>query len=114
MALHGNNIPTAVVENLIAATKQGVEPLQRYHRLRKRVLGLSTYHTYDASIPIVDVDRKYPYEDVLEWLTASVEPLGREYQRQLSEVLAGDWIDVYENPGKRSGAYSAPVYGVHP
>jgi oligoendopeptidase F len=114
MALHGNNIPTAVVENLIAATKQGVEPLQRYHGLRKRVLGLSTYHTYDTSIPIVDVDRKYPYEDVLEWLTASVEPLGRDYQRQLGEVLAGDWIDVYENPGKRSGAYSAPVYGVHP
>ncbi len=114
MALHGNNIPPAVVENLIEATKQGVEPLRRYHRLRKRVLGLSSYHSYDASIPIVDVDRKYPYEDILEWLPESVAPLGREYQHQLKEVLAGDWIDVYENPGKRSGAYSAPVYGVHP
>jgi len=51
---------------------------------------------------------------VLEWLAASVAALGPAYQRQLGEVLTGDWIDVYENPGKRSGAYSAPVYGVHP
>jgi oligoendopeptidase F len=114
MALHGNNIPTAVVENLVTATKQDVEPLRRYHRLRKRVLGLSSYHIYDGSIPLVDFDRKYAYDDVLEWLPASVEPLGTAYQKQLAEVLAGDWIDVYENQGKRSGAYSAPVYGVHP
>jgi len=114
MALHGNNIPTSVVENLIETTKQGTEPLQRYHRLRKRVLGLSTYHAYDHLIPLVDVDRKYPYDDVLEWLPASVAALGSDYQRQLREGLTGDWIDVYENTGKRSGAYSAPVYGVHP
>jgi oligoendopeptidase F len=113
-ALHGNNIPTAVVENLIETTKANVEPLRRYHRLRKRVLGLDTYHSYDAAIPLVDYDRKYPYDQVLEWLPASVEPLGTAYRRQLRDVLFGDWIDVYENPGKRSGAYAAPVYGVHP
>jgi oligoendopeptidase F len=113
-ALHGNNIPTAVVTNLLETTKAGTEPLRRYHRLRKRVLGLSTYHNYDATIPLVEFDEKYPYERVLEWLPASVEPLGHEYRRQLRDVLFGDWIDVYENPGKRSGAYSAPVYGVHP
>ena len=62
----------------------------------------------------MDFDRKYPYDDVLEWLPASVAPLGPEYQRQMREALKGGWIDVYENPGKRSGAYSAPVYGVHP
>ena len=114
MALHGNNIPTSVVENLIETTKQGTEPLQRYHRLRKRVLGLSSYHSYDHLIPLVDVNRQYPYEDALEWLPDSVAPLGGDYQRQLREGLTGDWIDVYENAGKRSGAYSAPVYGVHP
>jgi oligoendopeptidase F len=113
-ALHGNNIPTTVVENLIESTKAGTEPLRRYHRLRKRVLGLETYHNYDGAIPIVDFDRKYPYEDVLEWLPPSVEALGREYQSHMHEALDGRWIDVYENPGKRSGAYSAPVYGVHP
>ncbi|MEO8256756.1 MAG: oligoendopeptidase F [Acidobacteriota bacterium] len=114
MALHGNNIPTAVVENLIETTRQGVEPLRRYHRLRKRVLGVPSYHIYDTTIPLVDFDRTYPYEAVRGWLPASVAPLGADYQRQLRESLAGEWIDVYENPGKRSGAYSAPVYGVHP
>lgn len=113
-ALHGNNIPTAVVENLIAATKAGTDPLRRYHRLRKRVLGLDTYHSYDTTIPLVDFDRKYPYEHVLEWLPASVAPLGGDYERQLRKILSGQCIDVYENPGKRSGAYSAPVYGVQP
>ena len=113
-ALHGNNIPTTVVENLIESTKAGTEPLRRYHRLRKRVLGLERYHTYDAVIPLVDLDQKYPYEAVLEWLPESVGPLGAEYQRLMRDALSGGWIDVYENPGKRSGAYSAPVYGVHP
>jgi oligoendopeptidase F len=114
MALHGNNIPTAVLDNLIETTKQGTSPLRRYHRLRKRVLGLSSYHSYDNVIPLIDFDRKYPYEDVLAWLPASVAALGSDYQRQLTQGLQSDWIDVYENPGKRSGAYSAPVYGVHP
>jgi oligoendopeptidase F len=113
-ALYGNNIPPDVVTNLIETTKAGTEPLRRYHRLRRRVLGLETYHNYDATIPLVEFNEKYPYEDVLAWLPASVEPLGDAYKKQLREVLFGDWIDVYENPGKRSGAYSAPVYGVHP
>jgi len=113
-ALHGNNIPVAVVENLIETTKAGTEPLRRYHRLRKRVLGVDTYHSYDTTIPLVEFDRTYRYEDILEWLTASVAPLGPEYQAHMRRALAGGWIDVYENPGKRSGAYSAPVYGVHP
>jgi len=113
-ALHGNNIPTAVVENLIRESKAGTEPLRRYHRLRKRVLGVETYHSYDTSIPMVDFDRKYPYEDVLEWLPASVTALGDDYGRRMRAVLNGQCIDVYENSGKRSGAYSAPVYGVQP
>ena len=113
-ALHGNNIPTAVVENLIETTKTGTAPLQRYHRLRKRALKLETYHSYDASIPLVDFDRKYAYDTVLEWLPASVGVLGADYQRRMREVLDGQCIDVYENPGKRSGAYSAPVYGAPP
>jgi oligoendopeptidase F len=113
-ALHGNNIPTAVVENLIRETKAGTEPLRRYHRLRKRALGVETYHSYDTSIPLVDFDRQYPYEDVLDWLPASVTALGDDYGRRMRAVLNGQCIDVYENPGKRSGAYSAPVYGVQP
>ncbi|HUR32701.1 MAG TPA: oligoendopeptidase F [Vicinamibacterales bacterium] len=113
-ALHANNIPTAVVENLVAQTRAGVAPLQRYHALRKRVLGLESYHTYDSAIPLVEVEAHYPYDEVLDWLPRSVAPLGADYQRRLRDILSGQCIDVYENTGKRSGAYSAPVYGCPP
>ena len=113
-ALHGNNIPPAVVENLIATTKAGVEPLRRYHRVRKRVLDLDSYHSYDTAVSLVEIDRKYSYDSVLEWLPASAASLGETYGRLMRGILGGQAIDVYENPGKRSGAYSAPVYGVQP
>ena len=113
-ALHGDNIPSSVVENLIAATRAGVEPLRRYHRLRKHALGLSTYHVYDFSIPLVEFERKYLYPDVLDVIVRAVAPLGDDYQTRMRRGFDGGWIDVYENDGKRSGAYSAPVYGSHP
>ena len=112
--LHGNNIPTAVVENLITATKHGVEPLRRYHRLRRRTLGVETYRLYDFFVPLVEHDARYPYDEVGEWIVESVAPLGGEYQQQVRRAFRERWIDVYENVGKRSGAYSAPVYGAHP
>jgi oligoendopeptidase F len=113
-ALHGDNIPTSVVENLIETTRNGVAPLRRYHKLRRRVLDLPSYHVYDFSIPLVTFDKKYAYDDVLDWIVDAVAPLGAEYQARMREGFAGGWIDVYENEGKRSGAYSAPVYGTHP
>jgi len=113
-APHGDNIPPSVVENLIETTRAGAEPLRRYHRLRRQALGVSSYQVYDFSIPLVTFDKKYPYEDVLDWIVSSVAPLGPEYQARMREGFAGRWIDVYENEGKRSGAYSAPVYGTHP
>jgi oligoendopeptidase F len=113
-ALHGDNIPPSVVENLIATTRAGVEPLRRYHRLRRKALGVSSYQVYDFSIPLVSFEKKYQYEEVLDWIVAAVAPLGSEYQARMREGFAGRWIDVYENDGKRSGAYSAPVYGTHP
>ncbi|MCA1560889.1 MAG: M3 family metallopeptidase, partial [Acidobacteria bacterium] len=113
-ALHGDNIPTSVVENLIETTRAGVEPLRRYHRLRRQALGLDAYNVFDFSIPLVDFDKKYPYADVLAWVVDSVAPLGDAYQARMRQAFGGGWIDVYENEGKRSGAYSAPVYGSHP
>jgi oligoendopeptidase F len=113
-ALHGNNIPTSVVENLIEVTKQGVEPLRRYHRLRRRVLGGPTYRLFDVFVPLVEHTARYPYDDVGAWVVDSVAPLGREYQQNVRRAFDGRWIDVFENGGKRSGAYSAPVYGAHP
>ena len=113
-ALHGDNIPTSVVENLIATTRAGVEPFRRYHRLRRKTLGVESYHVYDFAIPLVTFDRKYEYDEVLDWIVTSVAPLGDQYQARMREGFTGRWIDVYENDGKRSGAYSAPVYGTHP
>jgi oligoendopeptidase F len=113
-ALHGNNIPPSVVENLIAVTKSGVEPLRRYHRLRRRVLGLDRYRLFDVFVPLVEHDARYPYDEVGDLIVESVAPLGREYQAHVSEAFERGWIDVFESTGKRSGAYSAPVYGAHP
>jgi oligoendopeptidase F len=113
-ALFGNNIPTSVVENLIHETKAGVEPFRRYHRLRRRVLGLTDYFAFDAFVPLVEYDAAYPYDSVLDRIVESVSLLGPDYQGKVRQAFAGRWIDVYENQGKRSGAYSAPVYGSHP
>ena len=113
-ALFGNAIPTSVVENLIREGKNGVAPFRRYHQLRKRVLGLSDYYVFDAFVPLVDSDQRYCYDDVLAWIIEAVAPLGSEYQARVRRAFAGRWIDVYENQGKRSGAYSAPVYGANP
>jgi oligoendopeptidase F len=113
-ALHGDNIPTSVVENLIETTRANVAPLRRYHQLRRRMLKVPSYHVYDFSIPLVTVDKKYNYEEVLDWIVDAVAPLGPDYQALMRQGFASRWIDVYENEGKRSGAYSAPVYGIHP
>jgi oligoendopeptidase F len=113
-ALFGNNIPPAVVHNLIRETKSGVAPFRRYHQLRRRVLGLKDYFVYDGFVPLVDQDVHYRYDEVLDWIAESVRPLGEDYVSKVREAFVGRWIDVYENQGKRSGAYSAPVYGSHP
>ena len=112
--LAGNNIPVAVYENLVNTVKANTEPLKKYERLRKKVLGLKEYHSYDGSIPLTDFNKTYPYEDAKEWVLASVKPLGMDYQSKMETALKGGWIDVFENKGKTSGAYSADAYGVHP
>ena len=112
--LDGNNIPVAVYENLVNTVKANTEPLKKYNELRKKVLGLKEYHSYDGSIPLTDFNKTYPYDEAKKYVLASVKPLGKDYQAKLATALKGGWIDVFENTGKRSGAYSAGVYGVHP
>ncbi len=87
-ALHGNDIPSSVVENLIAVTKAGVEPLRRYHRLRRRALGLERYRLFDVFVPLVDHDVRYPYDEVGDWIVESVEPLGGTYQQHVRDAFA--------------------------
>lgn len=113
-ALHDDAIPTAVVETLIAATRAGTAPLRRYLRLRKRMLGLETYHLYDGFAPLVRSDKTYPYETARALTLAAVAPLGEGYVERYRRFVAGGRIDVYESEGKCAGAYSAGVYGVGP
>ncbi|HNU10126.1 MAG TPA: oligoendopeptidase F [Rubrivivax sp.] len=113
-ALFGNAIPPAVVENLIAATRAGTEPLRRYIRLRRKLLGLPEYHTYDNFQPLFRIDKKYPYPQARDEVLASVAPLGQAYGERYRRFVQGGRIDVFESEGKRSGAYSAGVYGVGP
>ena len=78
------------------------------------MLGVDDYFLYDGLISLVDHDVRYNYDEVLDSIVDSVRPLGEDYGRRVRQAFNGRWIDVYENQGKRSGAYSAPVYGAHP
>ena len=113
-ALDGNAIPRAVVETLIDATRAGSAPFQRYARLRQKLLGLPTYHLYDSFVPVFRSDKTYPYEKARELVIASVAPLGADYVAKYKRFVSGGRVDVYENEGKKSGAYNAGVYGVGP
>ena len=113
-AVDSNNVPRAVVESLIATTRAGVAPLQRYIRLKQRLLGLKEFHLYDNFVPVYRSDKKYPYELSRDTALASVAPLGEDYVARFRKFVSGGRIDVYENEGKRSGAYNAGVYGVGP
>ncbi len=113
-ALHDNAVPRSVVETLVQTTRAGTGPLQRYAQLRKKLLGLQEYHLYDGFVPIFRSEQKYPYDKAKALALASVAPLGKDYVEKYQRFVAGGRIDVYENEGKRSGAYSAGVYGVGP
>jgi len=113
-ALDGNAIPRAVVETLIEATRAGSAPFQRYARLRQKLLGLPSYHLYDGFQPIYQTDKAYPFEQARDLALASIAPLGDDYVAKYKRFVSGGRIDVYESEGKRSGAYSAGVYGVGP
>lgn len=113
-ALDGTNVPTSVYLNLIEAVHRNVDKMHRYVRLRKKLLGLEELHFYDVYTPLMkDVDKHIPFAQARETIYDALAPLGEDYRKILREGLDNRWIDVYENPGKRSGAYSAGTK-VHP
>jgi len=113
-SLERDNVPVDVYLNLIAAVREGTGPLQRYHELRGMALGLDSYHFYDTSLPVVEIEEDYDYDAVREDVINSTKALGRSYQKKLKQAFSPGWVDVYETPGKSTGAYSWGVYGVHP
>ena len=113
-ALDGNNVPTSVYYNLIEAVHKNLDKMHRYVRLRKKLLGVDELHFYDIYTPLLaDVDKKIPFAEAKQTVYDALEPLGEDYRKILKEGFENRWIDVYENPGKRGGAYSAGA-SVHP
>jgi oligoendopeptidase F len=114
-ALEPNNIPVAVYDNLVEVVNRRLPVLHRYIALRKRILGLDDLHVYDLYVPIVpEIDREFTYEAATETVAKALSPLGEDYLQVLGGAFDSRWVDVYENRGKTSGAYSWGVYGVHP
>lgn len=113
-ALNPKNIPLDVYKTLIQSTRENTAPLKRYIALRKKALDLKNYYYYDNSINIVDYNKEFSYEEAKTTVLESVKPLGIDYYKGLSNALSEGWLDVYETPNKRSGAYSLNIYDVHP
>ncbi|MEC2077106.1 oligoendopeptidase F [Metabacillus fastidiosus] len=114
-ALSSNNIPEEVYDNLVSTINEHLDLLQRYVKLRKKVLNLDEVHMYDLYTPLVkDTKMEVTYEEAKDYLLKGLEPLGEEYVSVLKEGFENRWVDVHENKGKRSGAYSSGTYGTNP
>ena len=115
-ALFSENIPVEVYDNLISSVHDNLLPLQKYFKIRKRILKLNELHIYDTSVPLVkDVQWHVGYKDSVQKIINSLEPLGSDYMGILEKGLMGErWVDRYESKGKRSGAYSSGCYDSNP
>ena len=113
-ALDGNEVPVEVYKQLIEAVHENMHYMYKYVKLRKKLLGVDELHAYDLYAPIVsDIEVKIPFEQAKQEVYDSLAPMGEDYRAIFSQGIKDRWIDVYENEGKRSGAYSAGAR-VHP
>ena len=113
-SLDATNVPTDVYLNLIEAIHKNLDKMHRYVRLRKKLLGVDELHFYDIYTALVkDVDKKIPFSEAKQTVYDSLAPMGEDYRAILKQGFENRWIDVYQNEGKRSGAYSAGA-DVHP
>ncbi|UED72651.1 oligoendopeptidase F [Brevibacillus sp. DP1.3A] len=114
-ALFADNVELPVYDNLIATIHEHLPLMHRYIALRKKLLGVDELHMYDLYVPIVpETDMKIPYDQAVSTIKEALHPLGEEYGRILEEGFSNGWIDVHENEGKTSGAYSWGAYTSHP
>jgi oligoendopeptidase F len=115
-ALDQSNIPTTVYTKLIDGVNANLDTFHRYLRLRKRILGVDQLHYYDLYAPLVEnVKLDYPIEEARKHILDALAPLGTDYTSVIQRAFNERWIDLYPNPGKRSGAYSqGGAYDVHP
>ena len=114
-AVDANNVPAKVYRNLVETVNANMDKMHRYVKLRKKCLGVDELHMYDVYTPMIaDAAKKVSYDEAKETVLKALAPLGEDYVATVKEGFENRWIDVYENEGKRSGAYSNCVYGVHP
>ncbi len=114
-SLDGDNVSPEVYNRLIEAVHANLEPMYRYMRIRKQLLSVDELHMYDIYTPLVkEYKMKVPYEEAQATILKALQPLGEEYIARLQEGFQGGWIDVYENEGKTSGAYSWGTYDTSP
>jgi len=114
-ALDQDNVPVEVYNQLIASVNNHLDSMYRYMKIRKKLLQVDPMYMYDIYVPLVaDFDMKVTYEEAKEITLQGLKPLGEEYLSVLRQGYQGRWIDVYENQGKTSGAYSWGTYDTHP
>jgi oligoendopeptidase F len=114
-ALDGANVPVEVYDTLVDTVRENLDILNRHADLKRERLGVDELRMWDLYMPMVDSESpEVPYEDAKEHVTAAVAPLGEEYQERLAGGLDSRWVDVYENQGKQSGAYSGGTYDSQP
>lgn len=114
-SLSDSNIPVSVYDSLIEAVHEALPVFHRYVALRKKLLKVDELHMYDVYAPLVEeTEQKISFEQAKEMVREGLRPLGEEYGKLLEKGFNERWIDIYENQGKRSGAYSWGAYGVHP
>lgn len=114
-ALFGNNIKEEIYDNLLEVVNRNIETNHKYVSLRKCALDLDELHLYDMYTPIVkDVSKTYSFEEAKAIIIEALKPLGEEYNKILQSAFDERWVDVYERPGKRSGAYSGGSYDSKP
>jgi oligoendopeptidase F len=110
-SLSGNDVPTIVYENQVSTVRNGLAPLQRYHRLRKQTLGLDHYYWTDRQIPLVTREQTYEYDQIVPWVIEAMKPLGEDYALRLKDLFGNRRIDVYENDDKYTGGFQSDTYG---
>jgi oligoendopeptidase F len=114
-ALSGDNIPGDVYDNLVKVVNENLPAVHRYMEIRKKLLGVNQLHMYDIYVPLIELPKKkIPYEQALDMMREGLAPLGEEYISRMNKGIKAGWIDVYENEGKTSGAYSFGSYDSMP
>ena len=114
-SLAPNNIPVSVYKNAVKTINDNLDSLHRYVRIKKKLLGLDEMHMYDLYVPVIEIEKeKIEFEEGVKLSNEGLKPLGEEYLKIFNEGINSGWIDIYQNKGKRGGAYSWGGYDTMP